>query len=125
MTAPESAASPTEVDVRTAAELATTAGHVLLDVREDEEWDSGHAPSALHRRLGLVLPEGGGDPATLPGIAPETTILVICRSGRRSQRACAALAGAGWTVRNVTGGMLAWAAVGLPVQAADGQPGAV
>lgn len=125
MTTLDPTTSQLEVDACTAAELASTTGHVLLDVREDEEWERGHAPDARHRRLGLILPEAGGDPDALPGVARDATILVVCRSGRRSQRACAALTAAGWAVRNVTGGMLAWAEADLPVLDIDGQPGVV
>lgn len=125
MTAPDPTTVPPDVDVRTAAELASAPLHSVLDVRDDEEWERGHAPGARHHRLELILPEMGGDPDALPGIARDTTIRVLCRSGRRSQRACAALSAAGWTVRNVTGGMLAWAEANLPVLDIDGQPGVV
>jgi rhodanese-related sulfurtransferase len=41
---------------------------------------------------------------------------MVCRSGARSGRAAAALLGMGFTdVTNLTGGMLAWNAAGLPV----------
>jgi rhodanese-related sulfurtransferase len=43
-------------------------------------------------------------------------LLMVCRSGARSGRAAAALLGMGFTdVTNLTGGMLAWDAAGLPV----------
>lgn len=114
-----------EIDVQRAAELAIEDGYVLLDVREDEEWAAGRSALARHHRLGLILPEESGDPTTLPGVEPGTVVLALCRSGRRSQRAAAALTSAGWTVTNVTGGMLAWAEAGLPLEDADGNPGAV
>ena len=40
---------------------------------------------------------------------------VICRAGSRSNQAAHALAGAGWTVINVSDGMTGWAAAGRPM----------
>jgi len=107
---------PEECDVRRAAELAGSGSAVLLDVREDEEWNTGHAPHARHLRLGLL------DPTVLER---NQQILVICRSGARSARATATLRQAGLAARNVSGGMRAWEAAGLPVTRSDGSPGAV
>lgn len=83
---------------------------VLLDVREDDEWAAGRAPTAVHvpmtqlaERLGEV-PEG--DP-----------VYVICRSGGRSARVTAYLNSQGWDSVNVTGGMGSWAAAGKPMDA--------
>ncbi len=92
------------VDVTTAHER--TRGVLLVDVREPSEWAEGHAPNALHRPL------GGLDPIALP---KAETIYVICRSGNRSARATKALVAAGLDAHNVTGGMSAWEAAGLPV----------
>jgi len=91
---------------------------VLLDVREDDEWQAGHAPGALHMALGTLGLEYG----RLPEDAP---ILCVCRTGSRSERAAAALLGAGYDARNVVGGMKAWAAAGLPVVTDGGGAGAV
>jgi rhodanese-related sulfurtransferase len=76
-------------------------GQVLLDVREDDEWNSGHAPDAVHRPLGLL------SPTSVPNDRP---IIAVCRSGQRSGRATQALTAAGYDVRNLDGGMHAWAA---------------
>ena len=53
------------------------AGAFLLDVREDDEWAAGHAPDAVHVRLG----ELGARVAELPR---DRVVYVICRSGTRS-----------------------------------------
>ena len=95
---------------------AIAAQHVLIDVREDDEWDAGHAPGARH------LPLSRFDPGQL---APSCTVLCICRSGRRSAGVVAALREAGLDAVNVAGGMNAWAAAGLPVVRSDGDPGTV
>lgn len=91
-------------------------GHVLLDVRELDEWAAGHAPHAVHVPLGELHPD------RLP---TDKTLMVICRSGGRSQRAVNALQDAGYQVLNVAGGMTAWEASGLPVVRSDGGPGTV
>lgn len=93
VTVAEAAARPPEV--------------VLLDVREDDEWAGGHAPGAVHVPMGRVRAD----------VVPTgRTVYCICRSGQRSGRVARALQGAGIDVRNVTGGMTAWAAAGLPIE---------
>jgi rhodanese-related sulfurtransferase len=42
-------------------------------------------------------------------------VVAVCRVGQRSQAAAHALAARGLVVANLTGGMLAWQAAGLPV----------
>ena len=74
----------------------------VIDVREDEEVAAGTIPGALHIPLGQ-LPERYGE-------IPRTgEIIVICRSGNRSGRACEYLQAIGLTgLKNMVGGMLAW-----------------
>ncbi|MEO6121284.1 MAG: rhodanese-like domain-containing protein [Acidimicrobiales bacterium] len=91
---------------------------VLLDVREPDEWEAGHAPGALHMALGTLGLEYG----RLPEDAP---ILCVCRGGGRSEKAATALRSAGYDASNVVGGMKSWQAGGLPVVTDDGRPGAV
>ena len=88
------------------------AGGALIDVREQDEWDAGHAPSAQFLPLS-ELPERFGE---LPASTP---LLLICHSGRRSERACAFLSEKGYDVTNVLGGMSAWAQAGGPVVAGE------
>ena len=49
-------------------------------------------------------------------------VYVICRSGRRSDHAARALAGAGWRALNVSDGMIGWQAAGRPMTSESGQP---
>lgn len=91
------------VDVVTAATRPD--GVLLLDVREQAEWSSGHAPGAVHQRLGLL------DPAALPAC---DAVYVMCRSGNRSATATRRLRDAGIDAYNVTGGIVAWADARLP-----------
>lgn len=105
-----------DVDPTEAARLADSGQVLLLDVREQDEWDSGHASPATH------VPLGDLDPSAVPQDRP---VIAVCRSGNRSGRAAQALSAAGVDVRNLAGGMTAWAAAGLPVVRADGTPGEI
>ncbi|MFI5053032.1 MAG: rhodanese-like domain-containing protein [Acidimicrobiia bacterium] len=93
-------------------------GAVLLDVREVDEWDAGHAPEATWIPLGEVHARTDELPA-------DGTIVAICRSGGRSRAVAEALVAAGYDVVNVEGGMRAWAVEDLPILASDGLPGTV
>lgn len=105
-----------EVDATQAARLVEAGQVLLLDVREDDEWQAGRAPSAEH------VPLGSLDPAAIPRDRP---VVAVCRSGNRSGTAAQALAAAGHDVRNLAGGMQAWAAAGLPAVRTGGVPGEV
>jgi len=85
----------------------------LLDVRESDEWTAGHAPGATH----LPMSELTGRIDELPEDDP---LYVVCRSGGRSARVVAYLAGQGYPAVNVEGGMLAWAGQGREVVADGG-----
>ncbi|GEL26411.1 sulfurtransferase [Pseudonocardia sulfidoxydans NBRC 16205] len=84
----------------------------LLDVREADEWNAGHAPTAGH----LPMSELTGRLSEIPDSDP---LYVVCRSGGRSARVTAYLVGQGYPAVNVDGGMQDWAAQGRPV-VADG-----
>ncbi len=93
-------------------------GAQLLDVREQDEWMAGHAPGAVHVPL--------GDLAAAVGLVDrERTVVVICRSGRRSDLAADALRQAGFDACNLSGGMQAWQQAGGAVQSSAGLPGSV
>jgi len=85
---------------------------VLLDVREDDEWQSGHAPGAQHIPMGQV-------PARLAEIDPAATLFVVCQAGGRSLRVSQYLARNGYAPVNVNGGMSAWASAGRPMVTGD------
>jgi rhodanese-related sulfurtransferase len=89
------------------------AGVFLLDVREDDEWTAGHAPDAVHMRLG----ELGTRVNELPR---DREVYVICRSGARSAYAAQALVGGGLDAVNVADGMTGWAVAGRPMISEDG-----
>jgi rhodanese-related sulfurtransferase len=89
------------------------AGVFLLDVREDDEWTAGHAPDAVHIRLGDLGPRS----AELPR---DREVYVICRSGARSAYAAQTLAGGGLSMVNVADGMTGWAVAGRTMISEDG-----
>jgi rhodanese-related sulfurtransferase len=97
-------AEPREIAVDEAMTLVG-GGTYLLDVREQDEWDRGHAPAAHLIPMSVIndrvteLPEG-------------EPILVICHSGMRSWRVTKALAAAGYDAASVAGGMEAWQSAG-------------
>ncbi|HEX2850637.1 MAG TPA: rhodanese-like domain-containing protein [Acidimicrobiales bacterium] len=93
-------------------------GAVLLDVRERQEWDAGHASKARHLPLSLL-------PRQLNQLPKDRRIVVVCRSGNRSARAASLLAHSGFDALNLEGGMQAWAAAGLPVIDKAGRAGRV
>jgi len=106
-----------EVDVAGAGRAFGGAA-ALLDVREPEEFEAGHAPGALHLPLG----ELSRRLTELPG-APG--FVVVCRSGSRSALATEWLRAAGIEAANLVGGMQAWAEAGRDVVTDDGRPGRV
>jgi len=87
--------------------------YVLLDVREPMEWDAGHIEQALHIPMGQLN-------ARVDEIPSDQPIVVVCRSGNRSQAVTDALNRAGWTAHNLEGGMYAWQEAGLDFVASDG-----
>lgn len=88
---------------------------VLLDVREDDEWELGHAPGALHIPLADV-------PARIEELDPDAEIYVICRQGGRSLGAVEYLARLGYDTFQVAGGMVAWQKHGLPLVSERDEP---
>lgn len=93
---------------------------LLLDVREADEWQAGHAPGACHLPLSRLAAD-----ADVPGARTAATVVVICRSGRRSQAAVRLLSQRGQDATDVVGGMERWTSQGLPVQDDRGGVGTV
>jgi rhodanese-related sulfurtransferase len=83
-------------------------GAILLDVREDHEWQAGHAPEATHLPMSRI----GASVAELPA---DRLIVCVCHVGARSAAVAEALNNAGYSATNLAGGMNAWEAAGLPV----------
>ncbi|MET9498244.1 rhodanese-like domain-containing protein [Streptomyces sp. NPDC006552] len=94
----------------------------LLDVREDDEWQAGHAAEALHIPMSEFVARYG----ELTEAAPQDgRVYVVCRVGGRSAQVTQYLVQQGIDAVNVDGGMQAWEAAGRPVVDDNGQPGSV
>ena len=77
---------------------------IILDVREQKEYDAGHIPHAV------LLPVGSITKDTASTVIPakDTVVLVYCRSGNRSKTASQALAELGYTEVYEFGGINTW-----------------
>jgi len=78
-------------------------GHIIVDVRRQDEYDSGHIPGSI-----LIPNESIGteQPKELPDL--DQVILIYCRSGRRSKEASQKLADMGYTHIYEFGGIIDW-----------------
>lgn len=84
---------------------------LILDVREQAEYASGHLRDAKHIPLG----ELSGRIGELDK-AKSKTVIVVCQSGARADKAVRQLKAAGFPdVTSLDGGMAAWQTAGLPV----------
>ncbi len=80
---------------------------VIVDVREENEWQDAHIPGAI------LMPLSRFDPAAIPD--PGAKHLVFhCRSGRRCGMAAEIAVAAGYkgVIKRMEGGFLAWSALG-------------
>jgi len=93
-----------QIDQARAKQMMDEQSVLVLDVREQEEYDSGHIPGAV------LLPVGSIDADTAAAVIPQkdTVVLVYCRSGNRSKTAAAALADLGYTAVYEFGGITTW-----------------
>lgn len=98
--------------IPTAQAAAVPADAVLLDVREQDEWDAGHVEGALHLPIGDFI--GRIDEV------PDAPLYVVCRVGGRSAQVVQYLVGQGREAFNVDGGMYAWEAAGRPMVSSSG-----
>jgi rhodanese-related sulfurtransferase len=94
----------------TQAQEEVASGALLIDVREQHEWDAGRMPGAQLIRMGEI-------PGRLADLPRNRRIIFTCRSGNRSGAIKDYLIDEhGYKdVHNLLGGILAWQAQGLPV----------
>jgi rhodanese-related sulfurtransferase len=84
---------------------------LVVDVREDNEYKEGHILAARHIPLGSLDKR-----LTELDAYKEKPVIVYCRSGQRSARACGILRRAGFqNVTNLKGGIMAWQSSKLPL----------
>lgn len=88
------------------------AAHVLIDTREESEWNAGRIPGAIHLSKGIIERE---IERTVPD--KSATLVLYCGGGFRSALAGDNLQKMGYTnVISMDGGWKAWTAAGLPVE---------
>ena len=93
-----------QISQEEAKEMMDTQDVIILDVREQDEYDSDHIPGAV------LLPVGTIDEKTAAEVIPkkDSTVLVYCRSGNRSKTASSTLAELGYTNIYEFGGINTW-----------------
>ena len=93
-----------QITQEAAKEMMDTMDAIVLDVREQDEYDEKHIPGAVLLPVGTITAE------TAAGVIPgkDTVVLVYCRSGNRSKTASAALAELGYTEVYEFGGINTW-----------------
>lgn len=93
-----------QISQEEAKEMMDSQEVLILDVREQDEYDSGHIPGAV------LLPVGSITEGSAAEVIPEkdATVLVYCRSGNRSKTAAKALAELGYTGIYEFGGITTW-----------------
>jgi rhodanese-related sulfurtransferase len=87
-------------------------GHVLIDTREDTEWEKGHAAGAIHLSKGIIERDIESE---IPD--KSTTMVLYCGGGFRSALVADALQQMGYkNAISLDGGWRAWNSAGLPVE---------
>ena len=101
-------ALPTSVRVDRALDLLDD-GAQLIDVRENAEWRSGHAPQARHIPMAKIANEARR-------LKMDTPVVVMCATGSRSRSAAAQLRSMGYQATSLSGGIAAWRTAGGAVR---------
>lgn len=93
-----------QISQEQAKEMMDTQEVIILDVREQDEYERGHIPNAQLLPVNLITETTAGD------IIPEkdSVVLVYCRSGNRSKTASQTLADIGYTNIYEFGGINTW-----------------
>lgn len=102
----------TMVDIDTARGWIDQDIAIIVDVREQHEYDAGHIKGAI------LLPLSSWDPDALPEVPEGKHLLLHCRSASRCGVAAQNLIEHGYRghINRLAGGMLAWAAAGAPIE---------
>jgi len=83
--------------------LSGNANAIILDVRTPGEFQSGKIPGAIN--MDIMSPSFSG---AIDSLDKHKIYFVYCRSGARSGQACAMMAGRGYEVFNLAGGIISW-----------------
>jgi len=85
---------------------------ILVDTREDHEWEAGHLPGAIHLSKGVIERD---IESAIP--AKDSTVVCYCGGGFRSALVCDNLQKMGYTsCVSMDGGFRGWSGRGLPVE---------
>lgn len=101
-----------EISAKEAAALANEKKAIIVDVREQDEWNAGHIKNAIHIPLSEIDKH-------IDKLQPykEQTIVTQCRSGKRSMQALELLKAMGYKqVYSMDGGIQAWQQQGLSLE---------
>jgi rhodanese-related sulfurtransferase len=105
----QAAGLPGEISVQDAF-AKRESGAFILDVRQPEEWNQVHIPGATLIPLGEL-------PNRLSEVPADQEVVVVCRSGNRSQQGRDILLKAGYEqATSMAGGMNQWQAAGYPTE---------
>lgn len=97
---------------QTRERLTANRNALLIDVREDQEWEDAHAAGAIHLGKGIIERD---IEMTVPDKATE--LILYCGGGYRSALAADVLQNMGFTnVFSMAGGWKAWKESGAPVE---------
>jgi rhodanese-related sulfurtransferase len=103
-----------EVNTDEAYKMYQQSSTFTVDVRTQEEWDEYHAPNTTLIPLDQLQNR-------LSEVPKDKEILVVCRSGNRSQQGRDILLSAGYNATSMTGGLKEWYAKGYPIEGAPVQ----
>lgn len=90
----------------------TPEGYAMIDVRENFEFEAGHAPGAIHIPADDI-------PDALDDL-PDEELIIVCRAGGRARKVAEWLNRNGFDSMPLVDGMLHWQAIGLPLASEDG-----
>jgi rhodanese-related sulfurtransferase len=95
------------------AEAVAREADLLIDVRESDEFASGHLPGAVHMSRGMLEFKMSANPELA---ARDLKIVLYCKTSGRAALAALQLKEMGYlNVRSIAGGTDAWIAAGKPV----------
>lgn len=102
----------TLVDVSTFEQKISTEGKQLIDVRTPEEFAEGHLPNAVNINI-----KDADFQAKIEALDKTKPVLVYCKSGGRSGKACGIMSTLGFTnITDLDGGITSWKAEGKPIE---------
>ncbi|MBA2240606.1 MAG: rhodanese-like domain-containing protein [Solirubrobacterales bacterium] len=89
-------------------------GALLVDVRQDNEWEAGRIPGSIHVEMNELTSRAGEIPRDRP-------LVFVCRGGSRSAMAAQAFREAGYDAHSLSGGVTAWSDEARPLEPPGGE----